>query len=180
MGTLSRISDKLLHSNSLAFTFIRSIASSQTASWVDLVTGFVLFAWVGLMPWLSTAIGAIAGGIINCIINYRFTFHASSVDFRAVIVKYTMVWLGSVILNSSGTEAIYWVLVHWPWLETIGFEPDGYYATARLFTSLVVSWGWNFILQRNFVYRNRAFDSTAIKIITPLIPKRKHNQPNRS
>lgn len=178
MGTINRIGDKLLHSNSLAFTFIRSIASSQTASWVDLVTGFALFAWVGLPPWLSTAIGAIAGGVINCIINYRFTFHASSVDFKAVIVKYAMVWIGSVVLNSFGTQAVYWLLGHWPWLETIGFEPDGYYATARLFTSLIVSWAWNFTLQRTFVYRTRAFDRTAISIISPLCPKRKRIKSN--
>lgn len=165
MGKVKRIGDKLIHSDSLMFTFIRSIGSSQAASWVDLGLSFALFAWVGLMPWLSTALGAVAGGVVNCIINYRFTFHAKDCDWRAVIVKYTMVWVGSLLLNSLGTQAVYYALAHWHWLETIGFRPDGYFAAARLFVSLIVSWGWNFVLQRYFVYRNTSFDPKAINFV---------------
>ncbi len=72
-----RVGDTLMHSDSLVPTFLRSIASSQAASWVDMLLGFALFAWVNLAPWLATAAGAVAGGVVNCIINYRFTFHAS-------------------------------------------------------------------------------------------------------
>lgn len=156
-----RAVNKVMNSDSLLFTFLRSIVSSQTASWVDLGLGFALFAWCGLAPWLSTAVGAFAGGIVNCIINYKFTFHAQGVSWRAVIVKYFMVWMGSIFLNSAGTQAIYSLIDGWHWLETIGFKPDGYYAAARLFVSLMVSWFWNFVLQRYFVYRPTRFDRTA-------------------
>ncbi len=165
---VKKLGKKVLYSDSLVFTFIRSIASSQTASWVDLLLGFVLFAWVGLLPWVSTAIGAVAGGIVNCIINYRFTFHASECNWRAVMVKYALVWIGSVLLNSFGTQGLYHVLTEWHWLETIGFRPDGYYAAARLFVSLMVSWAWNFVLQRYFVYRVTNFDRHAIAFVERL------------
>ena len=44
------------------------------------------------------------------------------------------------------------------------FRPDGYYAAARLFVSLIVSWFWNFALQRYFVYRDSRFDPYAIAV----------------
>ncbi len=164
MGALKDIKDKLLKSDSLIFTYLRSIVASQSASWLDLGLGFALFAWIGMTPWLATAIGAIAGGILNCVINYHFTFHAKGVDWRAVVVKYTIVWVGSLLLNSFGTQAIYSLLQKWTWLETIGFRPDGYFAAARLFVSLIVSWFWNFALQRYFVYRHNSFDRYATKM----------------
>lgn len=162
MKTLSKIGHKALNSDSLVFTYIRSIVASQSASWLDMGLGFVLFAWAGLLPWIATAIGAVAGGVLNCVINYRFTFHASGCDWRAIAVKYTLVWIGSLLLNAFGTQAVYFTLQHWTWLETVGFRPDGYYATARIFVSLIVSWFWNFALQRYFVYRDSSFDPYAI------------------
>ncbi len=176
MGTIKKVGDKLLNSNSLVYTFLRSIASSQTASWVDMLTGFVLFAWCNLTPWLSTAIGAIGGGVINCIINYKFTFHAQDCPWKAVVVKYTMVWIGSVLLNSFGTQALYYLISHWDWLDSLGFKPDGYYAAARLTVSLLVSWFWNFVLQRYFVYRPTSFDPMAIAFMERITPSRKEKQ----
>lgn len=168
-----RIGNRVMTSDSLIFTFLRSVVSSQAASWVDLGLGFVFFSWLGLAPWLSTAIGAVAGGIVNCIINYRFTFHAQGVSWRAVIVKYSLVWIGSILLNSGGTQAVFSLIKDWHWLETIGFKPDGYYAAARLFVSLMVSWFWNFVLQRYFVYRPTRFDKTAEAIVDRLRFNRK-------
>lgn len=171
---VKQIGDKLINSNTLVFTFLRSIAASQAASWVDLGTGFILFAFAHFTPWVSTAIGAVAGGIINCIINYKFTFHAQNCPWKAVMVKYAMVWLGSILLNSFGTQFVYYILENWHWLERVGFKPDGYYAAARLAVSLIVSWGWNFVLQRNFVYKNRRFDNTAIAFVNFLTGKKGH------
>lgn len=164
----------LLKSESIVTTFLRSVVSSQAASWVDLGLGFVLFAFLNFPPWLSTGIGAIAGGIINCIINYKFTFRVKDVPWKAVIVKYFMVWIGSILLNAWGTQFVYYLLQNWTWLETIGFKPDGYYAAARIGVSLIVSWAWNFMLQRNFVYRNRKFDNSAIAFVNFIIKPFNH------
>lgn len=160
---VGRKTDKLLHSNKFIFTFLRSAVSSQTSGYVDLFVGFALFAWCGLDPWWATAAGATAGGIVNCVLNYKFTFQAKDCPWRAVIVKYVLVWFGSLLLNSYGTTLLYWVFERWHWLETLGFRPDGYYAAARLIASLLVSWFWNFVLQRHFVYRPVAFDKYAIR-----------------
>ena len=159
---VKKLGSNILNSDRLVFTFIRSAGVAQAASWIDLGTAFVLFAFAHLAPWASTAIGAFAGGVINCILNYRFTFHATNCPWKAVIVKYTLVWIGSLLLNSFGTELLYYILMHWPWLDNMGFKPDGYFAAARLIISGVVSLGWNFVLQRNFVYQPRKFDKCAV------------------
>lgn len=166
-----RLGDKLVHSNSWFFEFLRSAVSSQAASWCDMGVRFLLFTVAGLAPWISTACGCVVGGVINCIINYKFTFHADGQPWRVVVLKYVMIWFGSLLLNSFGTEAVYWLLNHWPWLEEIGFRPTGYYAAATLFVSLVVSWGWNFVMQRNFVYKSVGFDRYALRIMDQIIMK---------
>lgn len=165
MGHIKNVGRNIIKSDKFIYSFLRAAAASQTASWVDLFTGFALFAWVGLGTATSTCIGAILGGVINCIINFKFTFHAKDCSWKAVAIKYTMVWTGSVLLNTYGTAGLYYVLDHWIWLKEMGFNSDGLYAAARLSTSLLVSWFWNFLLQRYFVYRVTSFDQTAIRIV---------------
>lgn len=165
VSRMAKAGDKLLHSDSLLFTYLRSIVTSQAAGWTDMFIGFALFAWAGFTPWLSTALGALCGGILNCILNYRFTFRADDCDWRAVMVKYTLVWIGSMLLNAFGTQTVFHLMSSMPWLETIGFRPDGYYAVARIFTSLMVSWFWNFVLQRYFVYRPCRIDRYFVKTL---------------
>lgn len=159
---LKKIGEKTIKSNNLFFTFLRSAVSSQCASWVDVAVGFTFFAWLKFSPAFATAIGALCGGIINCIINYKFTFRADNVDWKAVAVKYAIIWFASAALNTFGTAGVYYLMESWDWLETFGFRKDGYYATARLFTSLMVSWFWNFPMQKYFVYSVTGFDKYAI------------------
>lgn len=172
-GKIKKVGNNLLHNDSIVYTFLRSIVSSQAASWIDLLSGFLLFAFLHIGSFYATAIGAIAGGIVNCVINYHFTFHASSCSWRAVVVKYALVWVGSLLLNSYGTEALYALLSSWDWLEDLGFRPNGYYAAARLTVSLLVSWFWNFLLQRYFVYRVTRFDPYAISLVKSITPHNK-------
>lgn len=174
MTELKRVGNDLINSNKLGFTFLRSIASSQVSSWADLLSAFALFSWCNLTPWLSTAIGAFLGGVINCIINYRFTFHAQDCSWKAVAAKFFLIWLGSMLLNSFGTQALYYTVDGWEWLHDIGFKKDGFFALARLSVSLLVSVLWNFLLQRTFVFRQTSFDKYAIRFIDFFYrPKRK-------
>lgn len=153
MSGIGKIKDKLLKGGGV-FTFLRSIVSSQVASWIDLGTGILLVA-IGFSDWIATPIGAVMGGIVNCIINYRFTFRAQGISKRAVAVKYIMIWVGSLTLNTVGTSA----LDQWNLLERLGFTDVGNYAVARVVVSLLVSWFWNFVMQKNFVYKPRRFDA---------------------
>ena len=65
-----KVADKVLRSDSLVFTFLRSIVSSQAASWSDMIVRMVMFAFVfqAVDPFyrsnLSVASGALVGGIV--------------------------------------------------------------------------------------------------------------------
>lgn len=167
---IKHLGSALLKSQSLVPTFLRSAVSSQASGWVDFITGFVMFYWVfnQHLSWLATGIGVVAGGIVNCILCYKFTFRADNCPWKAVVVKYAMVWTGNLILNSGGTELLYILLNKMEFLEDLGFKPAGYYSTARVVMSLLVSWFWNFVLQRNFVYRPSRFDPIAVRFMTRL------------
>ena len=136
-----KVADKVLRSDSLVFTFLRSIVSSQAASWSDMIVRMVMFAFVfqAVDPFyrsnLSVACGALVGGIVNCTINYRFTFHAAGQSVKAVTVKYALVWTGSLLLNMYGTTFTCEALSRWQFLINLGFTPDGIFAAPTLAVS---------------------------------------------
>lgn len=177
MAALANIKHKIIHGGGL-FTFLRSTVSSQISSWTDMAVRMIFFAFVfrHIDPFyrsnLSVAIGALCGGIVNCCINYKFTFRASGQSVKAVGVKYLLVWTGSLLLNMYGTTFAAMGLSQWKFLHNIGFKPDGIFAAATLGVSLIVSLAWNFMLQRNFVYRPSKFDPYAIAIVDFFNPKK--------
>lgn len=167
---IKTLGSTLLKSKSLVPTFLRSAVSSQASGWVDFAVGFVMFYWVfnQHLSWLATGIGVVAGGVVNCLLCYKFTFRAEDCPWEAVVVKYAMVWIGNLILNAGGTELLYILLKKWSILEELGFKTAGYYSTARIVMSLLVSWFWNFVLQRNFVYRPSKFDPYAVRFMNSI------------
>ena len=118
-------------------------------------------------------IGLVVGGVVNCCINYKFTFRAEHCSVKAVAVKYFLIWGGSFILNLAGTTALDHLLQHAGWLEHLGFKADGIFVFARLAVSLIVSLAWNFLLQKNFVYVYTRFDPFAIKFVDAITPHRR-------
>lgn len=173
---LRKVKEQFLNDNGVVFTLLRSGASSQLCGWIDMIVSFVLFAFCNMTPWMSTATGAFVGGVFNCIINYRFTFHARDVAWRAVITKFLFVWVGSLLLNSFGTQILYYLVRDWHWLtSTIGLGDDSIFLAARLLVSLIVSLAWNFILQRNFVYRQTRIDEHILRALDAIgIKERKY------
>ncbi len=174
-----RVADKFMTGAGI-FTFLRSSVASQIASWIDMGVCFIFYAWVfmplgkdPLRSFLATAIGLVVGGVVNCCINYKFTFRAEHCSVKAVAVKYFLIWGGSFLLNLVGTTALDHLLQHAGWLEHIGFKADGIFVFARLAVSLIVSLAWNFLLQKNFVYVYTRFDPFAIKFIDFITPHRK-------
>ncbi|MBD5226034.1 MAG: hypothetical protein HDS68_08785 [Bacteroidales bacterium] len=180
-GAVRRFADKFMTGKGI-FTFLRSSVSSQIASWIDMGVCFVFYAWV-FMPmgkdpmrsFLATAIGLIVGGIVNCCINYKFTFRAANCSVKAVAVKYFLIWGGSFLLNIGGTTTLNHLLQKITWLGEIGVRPDGIFAFSRLFISLVVSLAWNFLLQKNFVYIPTRFDPYAIRFVNRITFRRNND-----
>lgn len=146
------------------YMYVRSLVSSGVASCVDVMVGFVGFALLDFHPWVATAIGSMAGGIVNCTINYRYTFHARACSKQAVALKYALVWLGSMALNTVGTSLLYAWLTHTFAGATGAQVEDVCYALSRLMVSLMVSFVWNYLLQRYFVYVPTRFDAKLTRL----------------
>ena len=132
--------------------FLRAQLSAQFATLADFVLTFVCFRWLGIYYLLATSIGAIAGGIINCVINYKWAFATKDCQFKWVFFKYVLVWIGSFILNVGGV----YLLVEFMqdnthlWEKASGF----YLIIAKVIASIIVSVGWNYVLHRYFVFQD--------------------------
>ncbi len=135
------------------------MATSQMSAWVDFVTSFVVFAWIGLSGGEAAAAGAIAGGVVNCTLNYKWTFRGSDCSVTNVMIKYFMVWSGSLLLNAYGTEYLADFFFDSSLMGVWGFSRKLRFTIARLTVSFLVSVFWNLLLQRTFVYRPVKFDN---------------------
>lgn len=140
--------------------FTKWSISSQIATISDLLETQTLCYLIGLSKPVSKIIGQICGAVVNCSVNYKWTFNEKDKNLSSlkfVALKYFFVWVGSLTFNTLGFTFFS------SWLEkssvakyfdmsagTCGF-------IAQLIVSLVVSIFWNFFLQRYFVYKNVAF-----------------------
>lgn len=163
---LKRLGQKILHSNGFLYTLLRSGVSAQVCGWIDTFTGFLVFSFMDLSAWVSTAIGAFVGGVLNGVINYRFTFHAFGVDWRVALAKFAMVWVGSLLLNSFGTQWSYTLASHLHWIQDLhGMSDNAIFLCVRLMVALIVSLGWNFIMQRYFVFTTTRLDPYILRAL---------------
>ena len=123
---------------------LKQFGLATVSSWVATALDFGLTALLasGLGVWYvaATTIGAVAGGVFNCAVNYRWVFHRPGLDPRTVAVRYALVWMGSILLNTGGTC----LLTEW------GHLP---YIISKAITAILIACCWNFLLQRHYVYR---------------------------
>src|SRR5207302_873514 len=95
----------------------------------------------GLHPALATALGAAAGAIVNFLLGRYWIFPDGRATARASALRYALVSLVSLGLNSLGE----YILVSLVRIQ---------YVLARLLVAVAVSVVWNFPMQRDFVYRS--------------------------
>lgn len=150
------------------FMFLKASVSSQIASWIDMGLSFVLFAFVIPDAFIAKAIGAATGGVVNCSINYKWTFQPKGCSKRYVAIKYAIVWTGSLLLNSFGTDIATNLLSRLAFLSDWGVTDKGCFMAAQLAVSLIVSIFWNFMLQRYFVFRNVPIKDSIRKVSTKI------------
>ena len=134
------------------FMFLRAQLSAQFATLTDFILTYVCFEWLGIYYVLATSIGAITGGITNCVINYKWAFATKDCQFKWVFFKYVLVWIGSFILNVGGVFLLVELLKHhtYLWERASSF----YLIIAKIIVSVIVSVGWNYVLHRYFVFQD--------------------------
>ncbi|MDR0830919.1 MAG: GtrA family protein [Prevotellaceae bacterium] len=155
------------------FTFLRAQVTSQMATVVDNVTAFLLkksldifkvksidFFFGRLEGYVfSTIVGQILGGFFVCFMNWKWSFKSKTVKFRYILVKFFLVWLGSLSLNTYFTFLLTEWLKENRWLiKLLGANSDDVFIFAKLFVALIVGFFWNYTMYRRFVYKDLAID----------------------
>ena len=123
------------------WTFCKAQFSAQVATVADFSMTMFLAEFCKLWYVWASFLGAVTGGIVNCIVNYRWVFDGTNdLKKRAIAFKYTLVWGGSILFNTTGTYAL--------------TEISGqYFIFAKMTVAVCVALLWNYQMQRLFVYR---------------------------
>jgi len=160
----------IFYSKSGVFVFLRSQLSSQAATWTDNLIAFMLkktldifkVKVIGFLPFrvesyvFATVIGQIFGGLTSCILNYKFAFKPQNLKFKHILIKFFLVWVGSLFLNT------FFTFITTEWLKTqpiiLKFfgakNPDDVFILVKLAISLLVGFCWNYTMYHRFVYKD--------------------------
>lgn len=122
-------------------TFGKAEISAIVASVIDFSLAFILVQAVGTWYALASFFGALAGGVINCYVNYRWVFDKQEQRKPYLILKYFVVWSISILLNTLGT---------WFFTELSGVN----FIIIKDIVAVIVAILWNYQMQRIFVFRN--------------------------
>lgn len=155
MGNWIKKTAKTVHEKGGVFTFIRAQFSSQISSLTDYTVSLVLVNVFGVLFKYATLCGNISGGIVNCIVNYKWTFKSQGTKVKHVAIKYLMVWLVNLFLNTQGTIWLTGLLAGWLTHENMPTViANNLFLVPKIIVSLAVGFGWNYNMQRLFVYRD--------------------------
>lgn len=136
------------------FMFLRAQFSAQIATFSDFLVTILLVRLFEVYYVYATLGGAVYGGIVNCVINYKWTFKSKEKK-KNVAVKFIIVWLCSVWLNTWGTYALTEFLAKIPWVRhTFSLYFDDFFMIPKMIVAVIVALFWNYNIQRLFVYRN--------------------------
>lgn len=141
----------------MAKSGVIEFGKAQISSLISTACDFLMTAFVFRLLHhvvASTAAGAVTGGIVNCIINYRWTFSGTSRSKQAVMWRYVLVWIGSVLLNTGGTEyGVKGVQLLGDALQVDLSQSLSIVLIVKAIVAVLVALLWNFLMQKYYVYR---------------------------
>ncbi len=128
---------RLKHEISL---FCKAQLTAFGATVIDFSVSVLLVEMLGWWYVTATGLGALTGGVINCVLNYKWVFEVRGLKKCSVALRYLLVWTGSIALNTVGTYVL--------------TELSGrYFALTKAVVAVGVAVLWNYQLQRRYVYR---------------------------
>lgn len=155
MGGLLKKTSKKSKRRYELLTFLRAQLSAQFTSMIDFAVTILLAQFFSVYYVYATFLGSVTGGVVNCFVNYEWTFNSHECKRWHVIAKYVVVWIGSVMLNTSGTYYLTEWLKRMKWVQALlSHYIDDVFIVPKLVVAVAVAVFWNYFLQRVFVYRN--------------------------
>lgn len=165
MNKIIKKSVRILNKENAFFTFIRAQFSSQISSQVDFLVSILCVNVLGIFYGYATLLGNIIGGLLNCYLNYKWTFKSKGLHIHHVVAKFIIVWLGSVLLNTQGTILFTELVIkHLPLQDLPDILIENIFLIPKIVVSILVGIIWNYNMQRIFVYKDINFRKYLSKI----------------
>jgi putative flippase GtrA len=120
-------------------TFIKAQASSIISTFFDLVTTVVCKEFFYFWYVIASLIGTLVGGSTNFALGRTWVFNRKEKKIPVQAVKYFVIWNGNLVLSTLGV----FIVTHY-----IGLS----YFYSKLIVSVVVGVGYNYLLQKKFVF----------------------------
>jgi putative flippase GtrA len=128
------------------FTFAKAQTSAFLGGVLDYAVMIACTELLHIHYTISIVISGTIGAVLNFSLNRYWTFKAKQADkspIGAQLVRFCMMVAGSVFLKALGT----YVLTTWLKLD---------YKISRLIIDIIVSLGFNYVLQNFWVFRKKA------------------------
>lgn len=127
--------------NGFSNTFIRAQLSSFASTAADFLLTHLFTEFLNTWYLFSSAIGTISGGYINFSLGRYWVFR--SVEHKKILQlkKYVIIWIGSLILNTSGVFVFTEIL-------------QMHYMISKTLMAIMVGVFYNFYFQKSFVFRS--------------------------
>src|SRR5690606_3760295 len=107
---------------------------------IDYATMIACTELLGIHYTISIFISGLVGAVVNFSINRKWTYNAESGAVSGQLTKFIFVVIGSILLKSAGT-----------YFFTTLLNID--YKVGRILTDLIVSFGFNYVLQTYWVFK---------------------------
>ncbi|HEX2845008.1 MAG TPA: GtrA family protein [Chitinophagaceae bacterium] len=121
--------------------FLKANVASLIASLCDyLITIMLVQLFHADVVWAGVT-GTVCGGVINFMIGRHWVFRAGDQAAGKQALRYLWVWVGNLALNATG-------------MYLLAKQAGIHYILAKVVTSLLVAVGWNYTLQRKYVFLN--------------------------
>lgn len=135
--------------------FIKAQFSAFTGGMCDYFIMIFLTELIGVYYPVSIAISCILGAVVNFSLNKKWSFYSRETGYRFSLPqqlwRFFLVVVSSIGLKIAGT-----------WCITTFVHID--YKISRLVTDIIVSLCFNYVLQRYWVFRNRAAVPSKVQV----------------
>ena len=119
--------------------FLKTNMASLIASLFDYCVTIAAVTFFEMSALKASIAGLISGAVLNFLLGRHWVFMQKEERSYSQALRYLKVWCGNLILNTSGM----YILIN----------QGVYYLTAKIIISVLVAVGYNYPLQRKYVFK---------------------------